>query len=874
MSARSAVRTTAYVVFCALLASCADRATDPIAGHRGNQTTTPTIDAQIDALIASLYTGGARTSVTARWSNVKRQDMRNLSGRTQLVQLIDWIRKKPNDVHPASGETADHAIARLSLLMSLRVYGGETTPPPVVTPDADVALTIVDPAQPDTVVTPSQHAAVAFPAGAVSEQTVVVVEENPQYYPENCSGPLPTTRCQYPRFYKYNVFPDVKLNTPATVAVCHINTGASREPLVDHDHLRFAHNKPTDPSANIAGGYIEGDIEVLPTVSANLVDCENNAYTPPTSSSAMGRLLNPVTRLAMKVGKFFSVKNAWAIDQGAGGDVSEFSDFAVIDPTSSPDLTPAQSFDLSSFSVARGASITVNSWTVHNTGTGTGLNFGTAIVLAQDTGLTSGIQLNLAQPVIGSLAPGATQSSGPLTVSIPASVPAGHYYLGVVVDDGNAVTESDESNNFVSWSIEVTDPYTLFCPDGPAGSYADLDTAIAHTASGGIVKVCDGMYDVDTVKINKPLELTSEHPGLATLRDVLVAPAIQGGRPAIIIDGVASGTVLIHDIKFEMRGRAIGIGRPAQPVGPPPPNNTGWVHPGVFDQVIIDHVQFHGSNANTTAVQVFQAPLSTAKVEVTYSTFTNHGLGVFATAHVETNVRHSTFANFAAGSVTYSGFRPDTTGVFSKYSFGTMEYNNISGCGSTGCVRAVEMVGGSIQHNQIDGTGTSVKQFGILVTPPPDATGHDVIQILDNQISATFLGGDPNQAANYTLTNGISVGDQTGVATSAHFNTITNAFNGVNIAAAFNGGQNVITGGFAGLVQSGTRAIEFHRNDLTGQVRSFQVLGAGAVPGHFTCNYWGTITGPFNFTPTTTPSTVYTPFSTVPIANHPEVVCP
>jgi hypothetical protein len=262
-------------------------------------------------------------------------------------------------------------------------------------------------------------------------------------------------------------------------------------------------------------------------------------------------------------------------------------------------------------------------------------------------------------------------------------------------------------------------------------------------------------------------------------------------------------------------------------------------------------------------------------VEVTYSTFNDYGLGVFATAHVETNVRHSTFTNFSAGSVTYSGFNPGTPAGSNRYSFGTMEYNHISGCGSSGCVRAVEMTGGAIQHNQIDGTGTSAKQFGIFLQVPTDATGHAPIQINDNQITSTFLGGDPNLSSSYSVTNGISMSDQPGVVTTANDNTITNAFIGIAIANDFNGSDNLVQGGTFALNVVATRSIAFHRNDLTGQVRSFQIVPSATVAaGSLTCNYWGTATGPFNYLPATAPTNIFTPFSVVPIANQPGVICP
>jgi hypothetical protein len=119
----------------ASLAACTDSAAPLVTGPAGlASVTAPSLDAQINTLINTLFRGGSVTVLEARWRNVKRQDMRNLSGRSQFVQLIAWIQKKTPEIHPAPDETKEHAAARIVLLMSLYVYGGPATQPPDVTP--------------------------------------------------------------------------------------------------------------------------------------------------------------------------------------------------------------------------------------------------------------------------------------------------------------------------------------------------------------------------------------------------------------------------------------------------------------------------------------------------------------------------------------------------------------------------------------------------------------------------------------------------------------------------------------------------------------------------------------------------------------------
>ena len=80
----------------------------------------------------------------------------------------------------------------------------------------------------------------------------------------------------------------------------------------------------------------------------------------------------------------------------------------------------------------------------------------TAIYFSLDATFDGG-DTPLASRSVGVLNAG-SGNSGPTTVVIPANALPGTYYLIAVADDGNAVPESDETDNTVSKSITIPGP--------------------------------------------------------------------------------------------------------------------------------------------------------------------------------------------------------------------------------------------------------------------------------------------------------------------------------------------------------------------------------------------------------------------------------
>ena len=92
--------------------------------------------------------------------------------------------------------------------------------------------------------------------------------------------------------------------------------------------------------------------------------------------------------------------------------------------------------------------------TLKNSGLASSPGFTAGFYLSTDNSFTAS-DLLIGSIAVGALAPGATQSVVLLAV-VPASVPPGTYYLGVIADSTSVVVESNELNNELSTTGKVT----------------------------------------------------------------------------------------------------------------------------------------------------------------------------------------------------------------------------------------------------------------------------------------------------------------------------------------------------------------------------------------------------------------------------------
>ncbi|MGH7557622.1 MAG: hypothetical protein ACREMD_07575 [Gemmatimonadota bacterium] len=117
-----------------------------------------------------------------------------------------------------------------------------------------------------TVVTRSGFGGVDFPAGALAQRTLVILERLPETgEPADHDGPLRTELDQYPIFYQVTTFPEVdELSIDAITGLCVLDPPDPFAPEPDvAARLRLAHPDPDDSTA----------IEFLPLTDAPFVDC-------------------------------------------------------------------------------------------------------------------------------------------------------------------------------------------------------------------------------------------------------------------------------------------------------------------------------------------------------------------------------------------------------------------------------------------------------------------------------------------------------------------------------------------------------------------------------------------------------------------------
>jgi hypothetical protein len=349
MKTRFALLVTPLLLLFAV--ACSDNpAASKLAAPRGagfEVTPSGTLDQEIMTILA-LLPKGLETAATTRWGNLKAKYALGLSDPAQmavakqmLFDLSAWVTMKgPNMDPPPNNESKAAAASRAVLYMAMYVFKGPGTSPPTYFTGADAVVGLVTPGAAATVVTPTLHAGVAFEAGSVAENTIIVVSQNNSAgFAPNCTGPLQTLLCQYPQFYTFEQFPHTRLLKGARFSVCHVSIDGerARHPLADHDRFRLAHPKPANPADYTPGSTIREtfgeSIEILPLASQTFTVCHDVNYTPETPPEEIGLL----GRMGRALAKLMSPKPAYAIDQGLGGVSFSFSPFNDVDPDGRPD---------------------------------------------------------------------------------------------------------------------------------------------------------------------------------------------------------------------------------------------------------------------------------------------------------------------------------------------------------------------------------------------------------------------------------------------------------------------------------------------------------------------------------------------------------
>lgn len=371
-----------------------------------------------------------------------------------------------------------------------------------------------------------------------------------------------------------------------------------------------------------------------------------------------------------------------------------------------------------------------------------------------------------------------------------------------------SVTVAGAPGAYLDIRVEGKRSATLFCPNGRPGSVIDIRQAIAQTAPGGVVEICDGTHTVRNVLLTKPITIRGAGPGIPVLDPGSQSPIFQVQDPS-------PGAVVVRGLELVVRG-AMGV----------------FVS-DANDDVSIDRTIFRMTPTATSATGgtgIFLAHLNpapaapTALVTITRSEF------------------HGGFRGLDVGSamlrVEASGNRfvqPHPQGFAIGVSpFGRLiaTHNSFQGCGQS-CVGSG---GGSIVDFDDNAITVDIDAPAMMVVNAGN-TG-SIMRMSRNTIIG--VGGDPahpDPARRYAIHTAVQA----------------------NQGASIMGTDNVIRG--ANTPITGYGKVTMHRSDIVGYMLPF----TGSNISDLRCNWWGSALGPTGYL-NNAPASVYAPWASQPIA--------
>lgn len=334
-------RAILYLAAATLATACADNGRTTAPELRRGGTFAQSRVTAVDNLIRELFPKGLETATGKRWDHIDTElgtwDNTSMSwtgnvaeARHHLLELSKFIVLKTPDIDASTlgTETKKHAADRLIFAMNAYAFGGPDAATTLPAAGTDLVIQVVPAGTAALVQTPSQYAGVRLDEGSTAEDRVIAIVEHPASETfARCEGPLPTDRCQYPRFYRFESFPHVKLLTPGRFAVCHSLTGTNARAPGEDDLIRLAHNLPADPNNYTQGAIQEGQIEILPLAgNSGVVDCD----APPPSLGFIGASRRVLYALGRAADRWLLPKTAHAYDQGPEHYGEFFSDFNAV----------------------------------------------------------------------------------------------------------------------------------------------------------------------------------------------------------------------------------------------------------------------------------------------------------------------------------------------------------------------------------------------------------------------------------------------------------------------------------------------------------------------------------------------------------------
>src|SRR2546422_3254468 len=270
-------------------------------------------------------------------------------------------------------------------------------------------------------------AGLVVPAGAVSSDPLFAIarhdELTPPGQPSQCLGATNATAGQYPLCYNYSVFPMTDFAQEVILAVCQVEPPP---PQPIRGRLRLAHPNP-------AGGILFTRLVADPFPLL----CTNAAVS--TGTGGIGVLLKRLGSFAARV---VGPKMLFAGHAGLGGSTCCFSNFIAVD--SAPDLIIA-GMSHSPTNPTTADPITVTA-VVQNIGAAPAGPSTVAFAVGIPTPPTASV------PALG------VGASFAASVTVAAR-PAGIYQDTATADFGDAIAESNESNN-----TSISAAYTVAVP--------------------------------------------------------------------------------------------------------------------------------------------------------------------------------------------------------------------------------------------------------------------------------------------------------------------------------------------------------------------------------------------------------------------------
>jgi hypothetical protein len=321
------VRRFALVPAIALLAlACQD---EPLPTDGADPSPSPAASVQastvgdIEDLIGELFPEpGLENAALTQFGNVERmvEEGDVDEARAKAFDLIGFTLEKLEEGQledPSGPTTTEEAVSDLiDLLLTFVGLEAPDVSPSVLSGDTDGVVAIAFPDQDNLIVTGNEFAGTFIPAGAVDEETVVVVERlDPVDQPgDDC---LPIGAEQREGCYRFDKSPDDVFNEDVLVAVCPVASLRDENDPDFDERFQLAKFDPENPGDGVVP---------LPSASEDFLDCSDfGTLAAAVSQGPLGRLAGAWSATGGRLLRWLGPAPARAVNLGFGGSTRDFS---------------------------------------------------------------------------------------------------------------------------------------------------------------------------------------------------------------------------------------------------------------------------------------------------------------------------------------------------------------------------------------------------------------------------------------------------------------------------------------------------------------------------------------------------------------------